>query len=61
MVLDWIPNLKASISSTRMKIFKRLNLGKKHLRGKNKTLHKNCRGNTIMIICVSYLVKQFFA
>ena len=52
MILDWIPNLKVSISSTRMKIFKKLNLGKKHLRGKNKTLHKNCLGNTIMIICV---------
>ena len=44
-----------------MKILKKLNLGKKHLRGKNKILYKNFRGNKIMIICVSYLVKQFFA
>ena len=33
----------------------------KHLRGKSKTLHKNCKGNIIMLICVSYKVKQFFA
>ena len=33
----------------------------KALRDKSKTLHKNCKDNIIMLICVSCPVNQFFA
>ena len=41
--------------------FQKIEFWEKHLRGKSKPLHENCKGNIIMLICVSYKVKQFFA
>ena len=41
--------------------FQKIEFWEKHLRGKSKPLHENCKGNIIMLIFVSNKVQQFFA